>query len=168
MINLPIYCSKEEQLEWKHIHKDAKRTFLMRKRPFSFKRLLEQKETLKTLLRGKQDNYHFGEITAMEHFAKNGYKVTYFETGNYTDKKNWEHAHLSQYLNALQMDFLKKGRTEIGKLGGIPDLFITKGDQFFFAEVKLPTDKVKKNQQAVIGRLLQLNIPVTIINVIPE
>ena len=88
-----------------------------------------------------QNRYHFGEWCVAVHYAKLGYDVL---VEKYLYKN---HPRKLEIINGFftpeQIDFLKypKPRHQA------PDLFVYKGKDFFFVEVKRDSDRLGKSQQ---------------------
>ena len=87
----------------------------------------------------KSQTYGFGELYAGVHFLKQGYEVIRRHWG-----KRWN---CPGYLTAVKVlgdeaaDFICREHPQP------PDLFVVDGmKRFFFAEIKLPGDRLNKNQ----------------------
>lgn len=92
-----------------------------------------------------QPRYHFGEWLATIHYFEQGYNVLVEKYIYKTHERKLKI--LSRYLSPKEISFLKKTKNQP------PDLFVYKGRQFFFVEVKKDRDRLSQSQKNVFAKI---------------
>ena len=90
--------------------------------------------------------YHFGEWFVAMDFAKQGYKVLVEKYRSHrTHKRKYDV--LFRYFSPEEIDFLTKSKHQP------PDLFVYKGRDKFFVEVKRDSDSLSISQKKFFGEI---------------
>ena len=92
-----------------------------------------------------QKGFHFGEWFVAIHYHKQGYKVLVekFIYKNHPKKLKI----VNKILGKDNVEYLRSLKNQP------PDLFIYKGKNFFFSEVKKDTDKLSKSQEECFNEI---------------
>jgi len=101
---------------------------------------LFDKEDLRLAL--AQPTYHFVEWIAAIHLFASGY-LSLVEQYIYKPHKR-KFDIIKKYIGESGLEFLRRKNKEMGAQP--PDLFVYKGDEFFFVEVKSASDKIRSKQ----------------------
>lgn len=112
----------------------------------------------------RQRRGHFGEWFVAIHYAERGFGVL---VEKYIYKNHSRKARiLSEKLSSGQIDFLRRGARPWHQP---PDLFVYKGEKYFFVEVKKDGDRLGRSQEQWFRKIeRKLNCGVTVCYLIKE